>query len=60
MVTSDHHREAAAVVAENTPGSKNVINHIAWIEPTSGTVIYQSPEDAERKTAAQRNPRRRL
>jgi CBS domain-containing protein len=52
VVTADHQREAAAVVAENTPGSKNVINHIAWIEPTSGAVIYQPPEDAEPKTAA--------
>ena len=52
VVTADHQREAAGVVAENTPGAKKVVNHIAWIEPTSGTVIYQSPDDQEPKNAA--------
>jgi hypothetical protein len=28
------------------------VNHIAWVEPTSGIVIYQSPEDQEPKNAA--------
>lgn len=52
VVTADHQREAAAVVAENAPGVKEVKNHIAWIEPSSGMVIYQSPEDQEPKSAA--------
>ena len=52
VVTADRQREAAAVVAENAPGVKSVTNHIAWIEPASGAVIYQSPQDAEPKTAA--------
>jgi len=52
VVTADHQREAATVVAENTPGAKKVINHIAWIEPTSGMVMYQAPEDQEPKNAA--------
>jgi CBS domain-containing protein len=52
VVTADHQREAAAVVAENVPGVKNVANHISWIEPTSGMVLYQSPDDQEPKTAA--------
>ena len=52
VVTADHQRDAAAVVAENTPGAKEVKNHIAWIEPTSGTVLYQSPDDQEPKNAA--------
>jgi CBS domain-containing protein len=52
VVTADHQREAAAVVAENVPGVKNVINHIAWIEPTSGMVMYQPPEDQEPRSAA--------
>jgi CBS domain-containing protein len=52
VVTVDHQRDAAAVVAENTPGAKQVINHIAWIEPTSGMVLYQPPDDREPKTAA--------
>ena len=52
VVTADHQREAAAVCAENIPGVKQVANHLAWIEPTSGTVIYQAPEDQGSKTAA--------
>jgi CBS domain-containing protein len=52
VVTADRQREATAVVAENVPGVKQVTNHIAWIEPTSGIVLYQSPEDREPKSAA--------
>ena len=52
VVTADQQRVAAAVLAENIPGVKRVTNHIAWVEPTSGTVIYQSPEDEAPKTAA--------
>jgi len=52
VVTADQQREAAAVVAENIPGVKSVANHISWIEPTSGMVLYQSPDDREPKTAA--------
>ena len=52
VVTADHQREAAAVVAENVRGVKEVKNHIAWIEPTSGMVLYQADEDREPKTAA--------
>ena len=51
-MTADHQREAAAVVAENVPGAKEVKNHIAWIEPTSGMVFYQSAQDQEPKNAA--------
>jgi hypothetical protein len=40
------------VVAENVAGAKSVANHIAWIEPISGMVIYQSPDDQEPKNAA--------
>jgi hypothetical protein len=32
------------VAAENIPGVKRVNDHIAWIEPNSGT-LFQSPED---------------
>jgi CBS domain-containing protein len=51
VVTADHQREAAAVVCENVPGVKEVKNHISWIEPTSGVVMYQ-PDDREPKNAA--------
>jgi len=52
VVTADHQREAAAVVAENVPGVKRVTNHIAWIEPTSGMVMYQPSDDQEPRSAA--------
>jgi CBS domain-containing protein len=52
VVTADQQREAAAVVAENVPGVKEVKNHITWVEPTSGMVMYQSPGDREPKNAA--------
>ena len=52
VVTADHQREAARVVAENVPGVKSVINHIAWIEPTSGMVMYGPDEDRQPKSAA--------
>jgi CBS domain-containing protein len=52
VVTADHQREAASVVAENVPGVKSVINHVAWIEPTSGMVMYQPEEDRAPKSAA--------
>jgi CBS domain-containing protein len=52
VVTADHQREAAGVVTENVPGVKEVKNHITWIEPTSGMVMYQPEEKAEPKTAA--------
>jgi CBS domain-containing protein len=52
VVTADHQREAAAVVAENVPGVKQVKNHIAWVEPNSGIVIHQSSEDQEPKNVA--------
>jgi CBS domain-containing protein len=52
VVTADHQREAAGVVAENVPGVREVKNHIAWIEPNSGMVLYQPEEDREPRSAA--------
>jgi hypothetical protein len=52
VVTADQQREAAAVVAENVPGVKEVKNHITWVEPTSGMVMYQSSDDREPKNVA--------
>ncbi|MFT3989690.1 CBS domain-containing protein [Aestuariivirga sp.] len=46
-VFDDHCRKAAAVVAENVSGVKSVVNHIAWMEPVSGTYIIWPGEDAE-------------
>ena len=52
VVIADHQRQAAAVCAENIPGVKQVINHLAWVEPASGVVIYQPDEADKPKSAA--------
>jgi CBS domain-containing protein len=38
--TAYHQDEAAVVAAENTPGVKEVKNHLAWVDPLSGLVVY--------------------
>ena len=45
-IVDDRQREALIVAAENTPGVKEVKNHLAWVEPTSGVVIEPSDEVA--------------
>jgi CBS domain-containing protein len=52
VVTADHQREAATVVAENIAGVKKVANHLAWIEPFSGMVIDAPDAEQEPKSAA--------
>jgi CBS domain-containing protein len=51
-VTVDNQREAVAVLAENVLGVKQVINHMVWIEPTSGMVLYPPGDDQAPKNAA--------
>lgn len=36
--------EAAVVATENVPGVKQVRNHLSWVDPMSGTVVY-SPDE---------------
>ena len=38
-ITNDQERRAICVIAENTPGVKQVNDHMVYIEPYSGTVI---------------------
>ena len=52
VVTADHQREAATVVAENIAGVKKVANHVSWIEPISGMVIYEPDAGQGPKSAA--------
>lgn len=40
-------RDALTVIAENTPGVKEVQNRLVCIEPNSGMVIYDPNEDPE-------------
>ncbi len=42
-ITSDQERRAICVIAENTPGVKQVHDHMVYIEPYSGTVIEAPP-----------------
>ena len=51
-VTIDNQREAVAVLAENVPGVKQVINHMVWIEETSGMVLSSPDDDQAPKNAA--------
>jgi hypothetical protein len=46
-----HQDEAAIVAAENIFGVKAVRNHMAWIDPISGTVIRE-PKGEASDTAA--------
>lgn len=39
MLLDERARAAAKVLAENTPGVKNVVDQLVWVEPLSGTVI---------------------
>jgi CBS domain-containing protein len=45
-------RKALIVAAENVPGVKAVRDHLALIEPASGTVIYQPDQDQAREPRA--------
>ena len=38
-ITDERERQAIVVAAQNTPGVKDVQDHMVWIEPTSGVVI---------------------
>lgn len=38
-ITDERERQALVVAAQNTPGVKNVVDHLVWVEPTSGVAI---------------------
>ena len=38
-ITDERQRQAVIVAAQNTPGVKDVQDHLVWVEPTSGVVI---------------------
>ena len=50
-ITDERQRPALVVMAENIPGVKGVRDHLVWVEPMSGAVVY-SPEDEARQTRA--------
>jgi CBS domain-containing protein len=47
-ILDERERKALVVVAENTPGVKQVRDHIALIEPRLGMLVYQPDEEAKR------------
>ena len=44
LIVDDRQREALIVAAENIPGVKEVKDHLAWVETTSGVIIEPSDE----------------
>lgn len=55
-ITDERERQALVVVAENTPGVKGVRDHLAWIEPTSGMVMYAPEQQAAPTKEKRRRP----
>ena len=53
-VTDDRERVAAKVAVENVPGVKAVRDHLAWVEPMSGTVIPSAEDEAAAKAEGTR------
>jgi CBS domain-containing protein len=51
-ITDEREREALVVAAENIPGVKSVRDHLAWVEPHSGMVIYSAEDEANRAKAS--------
>jgi CBS domain-containing protein len=44
VITEEREREALIVAAQNTPGVKDVRDHLVWVDPMSGTVVNAAGE----------------
>jgi CBS domain-containing protein len=44
-ITDERERQALVVAAENVPGVKGVRDHLAWVDSTSGMVVYGPNEE---------------
>jgi CBS domain-containing protein len=44
-ITDERERRALVVAAENVPGVTAVRDHLAWVDATSGIVVYQSEDE---------------
>ena len=51
-ITDERQRPALVVMAENIPGVKGVHDHLVWIEPMSGAVVYSSEDEAKQAKAS--------
>lgn len=45
-IMDERERQALVVAAENVAGVKSVKDHLVWVEPVSGMVVYESEEDS--------------
>jgi predicted transcriptional regulator len=45
-ILDERERQACIVAVENTPGVKQVHDHMVWVEPMSGMAFSSSEEDA--------------
>lgn len=50
-ITDEREREALHVLAENTPGVKEVHDHLVWVEPTTGLILTAGEEPAQAKAS---------
>jgi len=50
-ITDERQRAALTVMAENISGVKSVRDHLVWVEPMSGLLLY-SPEDETQRAVA--------
>jgi CBS domain-containing protein len=51
-ITDDRERQALKVAAENIPGVKSVVDHLVWVDPTSGMMFSSAADDADQKKAS--------
>jgi CBS domain-containing protein len=51
-ITDDRERQALKVAAENIPGVKSVVDHLVWVDPTSGMMFSSPADDADQKKAS--------
>lgn len=52
VITDERHRNALIVAAENVPNVKGVRDHLTWVEPMSGLVLYQGDDEAQAAKAS--------
>ena len=52
VIVDERAREAIVVTAENVPGVRAVHDHLVWLEPMSGMVLYSSEDEAAARSAA--------
>ena len=51
-ITDERQRPALVVMAENIPGVKGVRDHLAWVDPMSGTILLSSGDEMRQARAS--------